>query len=249
MFKTTLASLAIATSLLACKDPAVIALPTPPAMPTEATKPGQMTVTGTATLEVSPDCADLTMTISADGARPGLATKGAQAKQQALLASLAKLGVESSDIKLSYLSLNPIFAMTSEGVPTNRVASYRSDVIVTVTTKKFELIGEIMEAGGDAGASSMSSQFRRSNMPELKKQVREMALAAAKDKAAQTAKVLGIRVGRVVAVNEAPAGMMWSSHYFPNDAGIRTTGSVSIGGALQPLTLDITIGFELAKDV
>ena len=245
MWKTTLGSLAIATALLACKEPQ----PVSTAMPAEAARPGQMTVTGTATLEVSPDCADLTMTISADGARPGIATKAVKDKQVALIAALGKLGVEASDIKLSFLNLAPVYAVNADGVSTLRVATYRSEITVTVTTKKFELIGDIMEAGATSGASSMTSQFRRSDMPELKKKVRDMALAAAKDKAAQTAKALGIHVGRVLSVAEAPNGVMWGSAYFPQVANTvesrPSAPAVSIGGTLQPLTLDITIGFEL----
>jgi len=76
-----------------------------------------------------------------------------------------------------------------------------------------------------------------------------MALHAAQDKAAQTAKALGIQVGRVISVQEAPAGSMWGSPYFPqvaNEAIARPSGD-ALGGTLQPLTLDVTIGFELAR--
>jgi uncharacterized protein YggE len=252
MLKTTLGSLALASALFACSPPGPLIAMTAPSTG-EAVRPGQMTVTGTATLEVSPDCADLTMTITADGARPGLATKGVKDKQQALIAGLAKIGIESSDIKLSYLDLHPVYAPNPEGWSTLKVATYRSSVTVTVTTKKFDLIGDIMEAGASSGGTTMSSQFRRSDMPELKKKVRDMALDAAKAKAAQTAKSLGIELGRVVTVVEAPAGQMWRTAYFPNNSNaMETTGAgptVAIGGALQPLTLDITIGFELASEV
>jgi len=50
-------------------------------------------------------------------------------------------------------------------------------------------------------------------------------------------------------VAEAPNGTMWGSSYFPqvaNEAVTRSSGS-TLGGALQSLTLDVTLGFELAK--
>jgi len=56
MTKTLLVPLASVALLAACHDTKVIL---PAAAPD---KPGQMTITGTATLEVSPDCADLTST-------------------------------------------------------------------------------------------------------------------------------------------------------------------------------------------
>ncbi|MEO8702367.1 MAG: SIMPL domain-containing protein [Kofleriaceae bacterium] len=248
MLKKTLVSVALASSLFACRDaaPQIIIQP-----PTEVAKPGQMTVTGSATLEVAPDCADLTMTISADGARAGIATTGAQDKQQALVAALLKLGVEAADIKLSELTLNPIYNEASWSQL--RVATYRAQVTVSVTTKRFDRIGAIMDTGAQTGASSMASAFRRSDLPELKKKVRDMALAAAKDKAAQTARALGVALGRVITVSEAPNGYMWSNGYFPRANEVRaqpsSDGTPSIGGVMQPLTLEISIGFELGKTV
>ena len=44
--------------------------------------------------------------------------------------------------------------------------------------------------------------------------------------------------------------MMWSNYYFPqvaNSMDFRNAEAVALGGALQPLTLDVTIGFELAN--
>jgi uncharacterized protein YggE len=235
-------------SAAACGDhtPQVITL----APAAELEKPGQMAVTGTATLEVSPDCADLTMTLSADGVRPGIATKSVQEKERELVAALGKLGVENADLKLSYLTLNPVYEPNPGGYALLTVHTYRAEITVTATTHKFDQISSIMEAGADVGASSMSSAFRRSDLAALKKQVREMALTAAKAKAAQTASALCIKLGRIVSVGENANGQMWGNAYFPqaaNEARTMNVG-VTLGGTLQPLTLDITIGFELARD-
>ncbi|MBA3463718.1 MAG: SIMPL domain-containing protein [Deltaproteobacteria bacterium] len=250
MLKSTLASLVLATSLVACTDkpaPQVIAVQSP----ADVVRPGQMTVTGTATLEVSPDCADLTMTLVSDGSRPGIATAGVQAKQEALIQALKKLGVETSDMKLSFMTLNPIYENSPAGWSQLKVRTYRSEITITVTTKKFDKIAAIMEAGAESGVSSMSTQFRRSDLPELKKKVREMALTAARAKAKQTTDTLGIGLGRIVSIAENQGGMMWSNHYFPrvaNTMEVSDSAAVVLGGSLQPLTLDVTIGFELASE-
>jgi len=247
MWKRTLASVVLASSLFACSD-RVIAVPAPTSITAPA--PGGMTVTGTATLEVSPDCADITMTIDVDGARPGLATTGAQAKQQAIVDALKKLGIEAADIKLSTLTMNPVYEWVKDR---NVFKGYHAAITITATTKQFDKIGPIMEAGSESGATSMSTGFRRSDLSELKKKVRTMALTAAKDKAMQTATALDIRLGRVMNVAENAGGMMWSAAYFPQVANMleSNTGSRTVadalGGALQPLTLDVTIVYELAR--
>lgn len=259
---TPLARLALAASLVtagACSDrtpaPQVVTLQQAPAPVTSDPKIGQMAVTGSATLEVVPDCADLTMTIVSDGARPGQAAASVKAKQTALLAALAKLGLESTDLKLSHQRLDPIYASTPDGWSQLKVATYRAEITITATTKNFDLLGSMLEAGANAGATSMSTQFRRSDIAELKKQVRDMALKAAKDKAQQTASALGIQLGPVITVNEIPAGYMWSSAYFPRTANAMdvapSAGGAALGGALggvsQTLNLDVSISYELPR--
>lgn len=248
MLKRTLASLFLASSLFACSD-RVIAIPAPTSIAAPA--PGGMTVTGTATLEVSPDCADITMTIDVDGSRPGLATTGAQGKQQAVVDALKKLGLEAADIKLSTLTLNPVYEWMANK---NVFKGYHAAITITATTKQFDRIGPIMEAGSLNGATAMTTQFRRSDLAELKKKVRTMALTAAKDKANQTATALDIKLGRVINVAENAGGMMWQHAYFPQVANTMEASAAprtvadALGGALQPLTLDVTIVYELARE-
>ena len=249
MCKPALAALVLASFLTACNSrvPQVTVVP---ASTAEIHRPGQMTVTGQATLEVSPDCADLTITLSADQLRPGAAAQQLEAKKQVLIAGLQKIGVETSDVKLSNLQLQPIYEPTPQGWATIKVATYRAEITVTATTKDFAKISGMMETAASAGASSMSSQFRRSDLPALKKQVRELALAAAKDKAKQTAEALGIKLGRIISVAENPGGTMWSQTYFPRTANAIESrdAAAPLGGSLQPLTLDVTVGYELATE-
>ena len=238
---------ALSTSLIACGRPQVIALQPAP----EVERPGQMTVTGQATLEVSPDCADLTMTLSADGAKPALATSAVDQKEHALVDALHHLGVENGDLKLSLVSLDPIYEPNPDGWAQIKVHTYRAQITVTATTHDFGKIAALMDAGADAGATQMSSQFRNSDLPALKKKVRDMALAAAKDKAKQMADGVGIKLGRVISIGESNNGVMWNQTYFPQATAnfeARSNSGITLGGTLQPLTLDVTIGYELAKE-
>lgn len=256
MLKKTLAALALATSLTtvaACHDREVIAVQAAPEK-LAPSQPGVMTVTGQATLEVSPDCADLTITLTSDSLRTSVATKDLDAKKQALIAALTKVGVELKDIKLSTLTIDPIYEPNKDGWAQIKVHTYRAQITVTATTRDFGKIADILDAAGNAGASSMSTQFRRSDLPEQKKKVREMALKAAKEKAEQTAATLGIKLGRITSVQENAGGYMWNATYFPqavnNSAAVidNSLAGVALGGSLQPLTLDVVIGYELAKE-
>ncbi|HTL35671.1 MAG TPA: SIMPL domain-containing protein [Kofleriaceae bacterium] len=246
MLKKTLAALALATSLTACHDarPQVIAVPQSVPLP----QPGQMTVTGQATLELSPDCADMTITLAGESPKPGSATKELETKKQALIAALTALGVETGDVKVSTLTLDPIYEQSPQGWSTGKIRTYRAQLTVTATTRDFGKIADMLDASANAGATAMSTEFRRSDLAEQKKKVRALALAAAKDKAAQTAAALGIKLGRITSVAENQGGYLWNATYFPQVANAVETrdAHVALGGSLQPLTLDVTIGFELA---
>jgi uncharacterized protein YggE len=243
---------ALSTSLAACHDrPQVIAVQGTPNDPT--THPGQMTVTGSAKLEVSPDCADLTMTVTAENARPGIATHRAQDDKAAVIAKLRELGIDSKDMKLSSLQLEPLYAprvVDAERMP--KLQGYRASITVTATTHDFAKLPAMMEAGADAGVTQMTSQFRRSDLDKLKREVRELAIAAAKAKADQTAHALGIHLGRITSVAENAGGAMWRQEYFPqmteNMVATQAAGDAALGGSLQPLALDITVGYELAGE-
>jgi uncharacterized protein len=249
MFKHSLAALVLASSLAACGDraPHIIQVPVPTA--TDVERPGQMTVNGQATLEVSPDCADVSITIAVENLSTGTAVKQLEHKKLAMIAALQKAGIETAQVKLSSLHLEPVYERTAQGWTTSRVRTYRTQITVTATTKDFGKIGDIMDAGASAGATSMSTAFRRSDLAELKKQVREMALTAAKAKAEQTAAALGIKLGRVTSVGENQGGVMWHHGYFPQVANVMESrdAAVALGGQLQPLTLDVTISYELDR--
>jgi len=98
MTKPLLALLA----LTACHDTTVV-------MPQSLPQPGQMTVTGSATIQVAPDCADLTMTVSANASKQGAAVDAARKRSSDLVAAIKKLGLEDGDLKLSTMSIEPIY--------------------------------------------------------------------------------------------------------------------------------------------
>lgn len=258
MLKKSLTAIVLASSFAslgaACGDraPHIIQVPAPhgPHAGDTPDRPGQMTVNGQATLEVSPDCADISITIGVENIKTGLAVKQLEQKKLAMIEALNKSGVETGQVKLSSLVLDPVYAVDGRGYPTSFVRTYRSQITVTATTRDFAKIGDIMDAGATAGATSMSTSFRRSDLADLKKKVRDQALAAAKAKAEQTATALGIKLGRVVSVAENVGGYMWSSAYFPNSASTMNgqTAAVAIGGSLQPLTLDVSVSYEFAKE-
>src|SRR5689334_3755688 len=97
-----------------------------------------LTATGTATIAIAPDCADLSLTITASAARPGQAFATARAREDALIAALKKEGVAEADLALSQLGVDPV---TRDDGGRTVLDGYRAHVTITATTRAFDRIG------------------------------------------------------------------------------------------------------------
>jgi uncharacterized protein len=230
-------------TVAACNNPA------PPPSVTCASAPtppdqNAFTVVGTATLDVEPDTARLHVTVSAIAPRPGAAAKAARAKQTKLIAGLTTLGLLPADIDLSQLSITQIWDYNRQ-----RVTGYSASIRVSARTQDFDRLGPMMDAAADAGATDMSSTFEADLTP-LKKKVREMALAAAKDKAAQITGALDVSLGKITAISESNGNgqwVGWGESSVPNAYEVQPSKLVSATTAeLQPLTLSISVTYKLA---
>ena len=250
MKRLLLASVITTLGLAACSGtPQIIQVPGPAAAaPVDKPAP-QFTVTGLAKLEVVPNCADLMLTIAADASRSAQATSQALAQQQELVKRLEAAGVTRADIKLSSVQISPQFAYSSSGSITSR--KFRAEIRVTVTTRDFAKLSDLMDAGAGAGVTAMSSSFRHDKIEELKSKVRDDALKAARAKAAQTASGLGFTVGAVVGVNETPTGHLWNGGYFPRSVvanvseAMASDGFAGLGVETQDLSVSVDVSFEI----
>jgi hypothetical protein len=206
--------------------------------------PNSFTVVGTATLDVEPDTARLHVTVSAIAPRPGGAAKAARAKQTKLIAGLTALGLLPADIDLSQLSITQIWDYKQQ-----RVTGYSASIRISARTRDFDRLGPMMDAAADAGATDMSSTFETDLTP-LKKKVREMALGAAKEKAAQISGALDVSLGAVIAISESAGDgqwVGWGESSVPNAYQVQPSKMVSATTAeLQPLTLSISVTYKLA---
>lgn len=215
-------------------------------------KPGNLTVMGTATLEVTPNVADVTLELTATAPSPRAAVAKLRAREQVMRKNLSDDGVAAQEVAVSTLNLGPLSrwdAPRQRQVPTG----YEARLRVSVETEDFAQIPSIVEAGANAGVTTSSTTFRNSEMSALKRKVRDMALDAAKAKAQQFRSSLELGRMRVVAVSEAPSGMAWAAYGlgFDNTVGMANAvgGAGSATGPVHaetlPLQLTVTIGYEL----
>jgi uncharacterized protein YggE len=197
-----------------------------------------LTVTGTATLDVVPDCLDVSMSLVTKADRPKKAMAELRVRQEVLVKALLGAGVAPADIKISGMTVNETHEPS-----TGRVNGYEASLGVVASTKKLELVGDVMEAASGAGTQNMTTSYRVTDLLTYKKKVRQMALLAAKEKASDTAAALSTKLGHVADVSES-AGE-WNPGAFGNAYVANPSGSAQMGPMLQPLTLSVNVVYEL----
>ena len=165
-------------------------------------------------------------------------------------AALVTAGIATEDLAFSSLGIEPVYVYDEHAPP--RLRGYRAAIDLTATSKQFEALPDVLEAAVSAGATNVTTERRVLDLPARKREVRDLALAAAKAKAEQTASALGVKLGRITAIDEASDdGTGWNGRWgreTANVAQMAVAAPPSAGplvGDAQTLSLTISLAYEL----
>jgi uncharacterized protein YggE len=179
-----------------------------------------ITVVGRGEVKVKPEVATTTVGVEALAPTVDAAMEDAQARMDAVLAALKKLGIAEKDIQTSNFSIN--FERTQTSVPestktesTQPAGFYRVSNMVSITIRDLEQVAAVLDAAVKAGANNVwGITFGLDDTDALEVQAREAAVEDARARAESLAKLTGVTVGDVIAVSEvignAP-GVMYSA--------------------------------------
>ena len=166
-----------------------------------------------------PDVADLHLTIAAEAPRARTAATQLRARQAELRRALLEAGIAAEELTFSSLGIQPVYDDKYE-----RVRGYRAAIDLTATTKSFEALPDLLEVAVAAGATNLTTTRRVLDLPARKREVRDLALAAAKAKAEQTASALGVKLGRITAISESSDdGTGWNGRWNRETVNIAQT--------------------------
>lgn len=225
-----------ALALIACTSLRTPSHADAPASPSE---PGYILVDGIASIQVVPDIVDLSLTLTAEHDDPKRAVAALRAQQGALLEALEAAGGADAKLHAGQLQLSTRWRDHSAHERPYYVAS----LTVVACLTEFDRMGAVLAAGAEHGVTAASSRYRSTQLPEKKKAVRELALRAAADKAAQSAELMGARLGAVTAIEEVGSrsggwGMVSNNYEAAPSGG----GS---DGVLMPGAIDLSLTVEV----
>jgi hypothetical protein len=158
-------------------------------------RPVGLNVFGSCLLGAEPDYAAIRCTVAELADAPAQAFEGARARLAAVREALRVGAIAARDVQIARSDL----AAAYEGpYATRRFIGYRCQSKLTILARDLAAIEPLLQAVVAAGALLEAVTYRTSALVELRRQAREGAVAAARRKAEAYAGAAGVRVGRLL---------------------------------------------------
>jgi uncharacterized protein YggE len=168
-------------------------------------RPATVTVSGAGTVAGAPDMAEITTGVvtQAPTAAPALAANS-QAMER-LLQALGSLGIPARDIQTTNISVAPLRRPGKDGQPPE-ITGYEVSNQVRVKVRDLSRLGRVLDAPVGQGANLVYGiRFGLQEPAPWFDEARKLAMADARRKALLYATAAGLKLGRVIAVQEAAA--------------------------------------------
>ena len=213
-------------------------------------EPRLVTVAGEAEVNVAPDEVVFDLTVSTFNKELRLAKSQTDERLKNLIALAKRHGVADADTQTDYINLTPHYRGNNEA-RTLLGYSVRKDLVLTLrdVARAEGLLSELL----DSGVTRINSVgFRSSQMRKYRDQARDLAMKAAREKAAALAGSVGQKIGKAYSIEEdAPTPRSYASQNvmsnnsvsFESDSSSASEGTLAIG--LIKISARVTVKFEL----
>lgn len=193
---------------------------------TQTQKTSMFDVTGEGKVVVVPDQATLSMGVQEQGYNLKQVQEAVNKKMSELTRTLKEMGIESKDIRTTGYNYYPDYQNK------NLYTAYAN---VSVVVRDLEAVSPVMDLIGTLGLDDVSGPtFGLSDelMNKTVKEARSLAIDKAKSKAEELSQLAGMRLGRIVNVNE---GANRSPNYMVREAMPVSGGGMDLAKTATPV--------------
>jgi uncharacterized protein YggE len=245
------AQLAIALGLLVAllASPLVSAQATPP-ITTDGELVRTISVSGTGTVSVEPDTADVVFAVQADNELLKDAQDDASTRLQSITDALVAGGVEEKDAVTSSYYVTVMNEYDENG---NFVAisGYRVDAQITATIRDLESLGDILDSVVTAGANGIYGMNFYVNDPSgPASEARAAAVEDARAKADELAAASGVTISGVISIDETYSPSPVARNYeMGGYGGAMAADSAAKSVPVSPGSSDITVQVQVVFEI
>lgn len=204
-----------------------------------------ITVQATGTADVVPDAVRLSLSVSVLAESNEVALSQAATTVESVRTTLKDLGVEDADIATQTVMVNPEYSYTeSEG---QKIVGYRASQVFDVLIRDAENAGAVVDAVVTAGGANVSINYTSPVVDDATTgtiAAREAAVAQARAKAEEYAKLLDVELGDLVYLTEvsAPTNVVVGAK---SDAMAESSGTrIDLG--TQEVTVTVEVRWEIS---
>ncbi|MBR0554993.1 SIMPL domain-containing protein [Ciceribacter sp. L1K23] len=242
--KTTLNATLAAAALFGLTAAAAPALAE---TPREAT----VIVSGEGEATLTPDMAILTMAVVREAETAADALSANNEAMAAVLADLKQAGVEERDVQTSGFSVSPRYRQdpsTDGGYEAPEIAGYQVSNSVTVRVRDLTALGGIIDRSVKLGVNDGGNIALTNDNPDAAvAQARKEAVADAAAKAKALTDAAGVKLGRIIEINENFARPMPQPIYRAAMAKEMSDASVPIASGENSYTVTVNITYAIEQ--
>jgi len=179
-----------------------------PVLGAEADAPyPRILVTGQGSVDVAPDMAVLTLTVTREAETARAALNNNSSAMSEVLAAMETEGVDKRDLQTSGFSIQPKYIYPSQRSPGNRepprIVGYTVRNSLTVRVRDIGAIGAILDKSVTLGVNEGGNiTFTNADPSEAIAQARTMAVKDAIARANTLAAAAGVRTGKLLEISE-----------------------------------------------
>ncbi|UCE88721.1 MAG: SIMPL domain-containing protein [Pseudomonadota bacterium] len=200
-----------------------------------------ITVGGEGTITVAPDTAHVDVGVISEAAKASAALTDNNRAMERLFDTLAAFEIDRRDLQTRSFNVHPRYQPTAQGEEP-KISGYRVTNQVTVTMRKIEGLGKLIDALVGQGANRVGGiRFAVADPTALLDKARAVAVEDARRRAGVFARAAGLKLGRVVFVRErsAPPPMPLR----PRAAMMHAESAVPVASGELQLRVHVTAGF------
>lgn len=161
-------------------------------------------VSGEGKVSVKPDVASVTAGISLQAATVKSAQDQINSVINKVSEGLKQTGVDAKDIKTSNYNINPSYDYTGAS---QKITGYSASTNLLVKVRNLDNVNNVIDTATANGANQISGvTFEVDDKTKAEDEARQKAVAEAKKKADQAAKIAGFKLGRIINYSESFQG-------------------------------------------
>lgn len=204
-----------------------------------------LSVTGTATIYLTPDVAYISIGVHTENEDAGAAISANSTQAQSVISAIQGMGVDPKDVQTVNFSIYPMqqYDPTTGAVTGTR---YAVDNTVYVTVHDIARISEVITASTGAGANSISGiSFNVLDRDAALVEARRQAISNAQSMAEQMASAAGVTLGELQSISFS--GIYSPSPMFEGKGGgaVAMDASVPISSGQLTLTADVNVVYAI----